>query len=255
MNVNSVTSLGAMSYLKYATSKSNSTFKSVDASASTSNSYLFGSISSNSASGYLFGSLPSTSNSALWNTIYSDSDSNKTAILSMMKKYTTTSNKFYSSFATTSTSLQSSSLNLAETLNSSSSSTSDIVDSIASFVSDYNDATDLFSKNSDVSTALSGLAKSFSTGTKNSRNVLSSIGITVDTSGKMTVDQNTLTDAVKNDYDTVKSVLSGSTGLANQAYSKITLAMNSASNLVPFPDVSSLTSSSTSLGLLADLYA
>lgn len=255
MNVNSVTSQSTMSYLKYATSKSNSTFKSVDASISTSNNYLFGSNSSSSTSSYLFDSLPSTSNSALWNTIYSDSASNKTAILSTMKKYTTTSNKFYSSFATTSTSLQSSSSDLAETLNSSSSSTNDIVDSITSFVSDYNDATKLFSKNSDVSTALSGLAKSFSNGAKNSSNVLSSIGITVGKDGKMTVDQTTLTDAVNNDYDTVKSVLGDSTGLASQAYAKITLAMKNTSNLVPFPDISSLTSSSSSLGLLADLYA
>ncbi len=255
MNVNSVTSQSSVSYLKYATSKSNSIFKSADTSASNSNSYLFGSSSSSSPNSYLLDSLSSTSDSSLWKSIFSDSSSNQTAILATMKEYTKTSNDFYSSFASAATSLKSSSSKLAETLNSSKSSTSDIVDSITSFANDYNDATKLFTENSDVSTALSGLANSFSNGTKNSSNVLSSIGITVDKSGQMTVDQTALTDAVNNNYDAVTSALGGSTGLADQAYSKITLAINNTSNLVPFPDLTSLTSSSSSLGLLADMYA
>ena len=255
MNVNSVTSQSSMSYLKYITSKSNSDFKTADTSASSANSYLFDSSSSSSTNSYLLDSLPATSDSSLWQSIFSDSSSNKTAILTTMKNYTATSKDFYSSFSATATSLKSSSSNLAETLNSSNTSTSDIVDSITAFANDYNDATELFSKNSDVSTALSALSNSFSKGTKNASNLLSSIGITVDTSGKMTVDQTVLTDAVNNNYDTVKSALGGSTGLASQAYSKISLAMSNTSNLVPFPDLTSLTSSSSSLGLLADIYA
>ena len=254
MNVNSVTSQSSMSYLRYVTSASNSAFKTADTLASNSNSYLFGSSSSNSTNSYLLDSL-SSNNSSMWKNVFSNSSSNKTAILATMQKYTKTSKDFYPAFASTATSLKSSSETLAETLNSSSSSTSDIVDSITSFANDYNDATKLFSKNSDVSTALSGLAKSFSNGTKNSSNALSSIGITVDKSGQMTVDQTALTDAVNNNYNNVKSALGGSTGLASQAYAKISLAINNTGNLVPFPDITSFTSSSTSLGLLADLYA
>jgi len=255
MNVNSVSSQSSISYLKYSTAESNSTFSSVDNSTSSSNSYLFDSSSSSSTSSYLLNSLSSTDDSSLWNTVFSGSSANKSIVLATMKKYTETSDEFYSSFASTATSLQSSSLNLAETLDSSNSSTSDIVDSITSFVSDYNDATELFSDNSDISTALSGLATSFSDGTTDSSDLLSSIGITVDEDGKMTVDEDTLTDAVENDYSTVQSVLGGSTGLASQAYSKITLAINNTDNLVPFPDFTGITTTSTSLGLLADLYA
>ncbi|WP_110955401.1 flagellar filament capping protein FliD [Anaerosinus massiliensis] len=244
MNVNSVTAQSNMSYLKYTLAKNNSKFNSV---LSTSNSY-----------DYLFNSgSTSSSNQTLWNSSFSSKNAaaDPGLILATMQKYTKTSNAFYPAFASTSTNLQTSSAKLTDTLKNTDTSTKDTVDRITAFVDDYNATTKLFNKNSNTSSALSALSVSFSSGTSSLRKSLATIGITVQKDGTMAADKEALTDAVKNEYGSVQSLLGGSTGLANQAYTKIKIASNRASDLVPFPDFTKMTTSSASLGLLADLYA
>lgn len=243
MNVNSVTAMGQFAYLNYTTAAKNKTFSSMTSSNDGSNDLLNTSTDSTSAS------------DDLWSNVFSDSSSNQSQILATMKKYTATSENFYSSFASTSASLKSSSTNLTSVLANPAASASDITDSIKTFANDYNNTTTLFQKNADVSSTMSSFADSFAGSTKSAKSSLATIGISVDTNGKMTIDEKALTSATQNNPSAIKAVFGGNQGLGNQAYFKNALAVSNVENFVPFPDITSLTTAPTSLGLLADIFA
>ena len=221
----------------------NKTFSSMTSSNDGTNDLLNTSTSSTSAS------------DNLWSNVFADSSSSQSQILATMKKYTATSEKFYSSFASTSTNLKSSSTNLTSVLANPAASASDITDSIKTFANDYNKTTALFKDNASVSSTMSSFADSFASSTKSAKSSLVAIGISVDTSGKMTVDEKALTTAAQNNPSAIKAVFSGNQGLGNQAYFKTALAVSNVENFVPFPDITSFSSTPTSLGLLADMFA
>ncbi len=243
MNVNSVTAMGQFAYLNYTTAAKNKTFSSMTSSNDGSNDLLNTSTDSTSAS------------DDLWSNVFSDSSSSQSQILATMKKYTATSENFYSSFTSTSASLKSSSTNLTSVLANPAASASDITDSIKTFANDYNNTTTLFQKNADVSSTMSSFADSFAGSTKSAKSSLATIGISVDTNGKMTIDEKALTSATQNNPSAIKAVFGGNQGLGNQAYFKNALAVSNVENFVPFPDITSLTTAPTSLGLLADIFA
>lgn len=258
MNVNSVTALGQSAYLSYSTAAKNKTFSNTMTSSSNTDSYLFNSSSSSSGTNsYLFNSLSSSdsTDNDLWSSVFSDSSSTQSQILTTMKKYTSTSENFYSAFASSSSNLKAASTNLTSVLSNPDASTSDITNNIQTFVNDYNNTTALFNDNSSVSTTMSKFADFFTNGAKNANIPLANIGISVDDNGKMTVDESALTNAVQNNSSAIKNAFSGSQGLANQAYVKTAQAINNVENLVPFPDITNLTTGSSKLGLLADISA
>ena len=69
--------------------------------------------------------------------------------------------------------------------------------------------------------------------TKNSSNSLSEIGITVGDDGKLSINEEKLSGAVKSDAKKVKNIFSGSIGIANETYNKVQNAMNNSKNLYP----------------------
>ncbi len=107
-----------------------------------------------------------------------------------------------------------------------------IVDAVKKFANDYNNVVNFLDKNSDKSTKLESLADSFKS-TKNSSNSLSEIGITVGDDGKLSINEEKLTGALKSDAKKVKNIFNGSSGIANETYNKVQDAMNNSKNLYP----------------------
>ena len=106
------------------------------------------------------------------------------------------------------------------------------LDNVQSLVDDYNEAISYTSKNSDVSNRMKTLASTFSDTTYRS-GVYSGIGISVDsTTGKLTVDTETLANALVENGDRVQNAL-GSNGLAGKAESHADLALSQADKLFP----------------------
>jgi flagellar hook-associated protein 2 len=107
-----------------------------------------------------------------------------------------------------------------------------IIDAVKSFANDYNKVVDFLDENSSKSNKIKSLADSF-TSTKDSSKSLSSIGITVESNGKLSVNENNLKDAIGKDYKNVKNILSGSSGTATETYNKVQNAMSNSKNLYP----------------------
>jgi flagellar hook-associated protein 2 len=107
-----------------------------------------------------------------------------------------------------------------------------IVDAVKKFANDYNKVVNFLDKNSDKSTKLENLSESFKS-TKNSRSSLSEIGITVGDDGKLSINEEKLAGALKSDAKKVKSIFSGSSGIANETYNKVQDSMNNSKNLYP----------------------
>lgn len=109
---------------------------------------------------------------------------------------------------------------------------SKIVDAIKKFADDYNEVISFLKDNSNKSSKIENLAYSFNTN-KFLNSSLSSIGMEIDSSGKINVNEGTLKSAVQNDINNVKKVLGNSSGIANTAYDKVNEAMKNGKNLYP----------------------
>lgn len=107
-----------------------------------------------------------------------------------------------------------------------------IVNAVKDFAGDYNKVVNFLSNNSDKSAKIESLANSFKS-TKYSSSSLSSIGITVGYDGKLSVNENTLKNAISEDFKNVKDILGGTSGTAAQTYTKVQEAMNNSKNLYP----------------------
>ena len=107
-----------------------------------------------------------------------------------------------------------------------------IIDAVKKFANDYNKVVNFLDKNSDQSTKLENLSESFKS-TKNSSSSLSEIGITVGNDGKLSINEEKLTGALKSDVKTVKNIFSGSSGIANETFNKVQNSMNNSKNLYP----------------------
>lgn len=106
------------------------------------------------------------------------------------------------------------------------------VDAVKKFAESYNSALAFLTKNSNESPALSSLAYSFST-TRFQSGALSKIGIAVDSTGALSVNESKLTSALQNNRGDVEKALGGASGLATSAYGKAVNAMNNSRNLYP----------------------
>ena len=247
MNVNSVTSMGINSYLTYKTSQTNSAFASIAniktdvTNTNSSNSFL-------NPSQY----SPKSSNDLLKDALSSRLAEQKKT-LTTLKDYKQKSEKFYSNFFPEMNDLKTSASTLAAT-DFSSKDTSSIVKNVKQFASDYSSTVNFLTTNKSVSTGVSNLATSFSSTKYNSR-AYDSIGIKVDSSGRLTVDETKLTSALSSDADRVKELLGGSNGLASKTVGRVNVAENTASNLVPFPTISNRAYNGITQGMLLDIFA
>lgn len=234
--------VGAMSknaYLTFKLSQTNPTFANI----SNQTSSLFPSTD-------LFGSASSN------NTLLKDALSNQLAqqkdTVAKLDEYNKTSDNFYSGFFPAMDNLKTSAESMKKT-DFSSGKTTDIIDSVKNFASDYNGAVNFFNDNAKISTKIASLATSFSA-PKYNGNALESIGVNVDSKGRLSIDEAKLSSALTADADKVGELL-GQKGLASQALNKVTSSVANSTNLIPFPKISNQAANGLMPGALLDLYA
>ncbi len=192
--------------------------------------------------GQLYRSSPLLKNSAPpTQNIYS-LRSNYSALLS---SYDTTKNKFYSELDDTMANLKSSAAKIKNydfdvgkdavtrsqtfdgkgnrvTKTTYSGELTNALKSVESFVSDYNDAINFFSDNSSVSKRVGRMAVNFGDTIYRAANY-QSIGLVVESDGKMKIDEDRLVDAITTNPNKVSRIL-GRDGLAGKAESHIATA-------------------------------
>ena len=105
------------------------------------------------------------------------------------------------------------------------------LDTVKGFVEDYNNTIKFLSDNSEVSKRVGRLANTFGDTTYRAGNY-NTIGISVGSDGKMTIDEEKLANTIANDPDKVASVL-GKDGLASKAESHVSMANAQRDNLFP----------------------
>lgn len=132
-----------------------------------------------------------------------------------------------------------------------------IVANVKDFAADYNKLGSFFQDNAKLSSTTSNFATSFKAAKYNER-AYESIGINVDSSGKLSIDDKKLTAALNSDSKSVGQLIGGS-GLAGTAYNKTNAAVNVSDNLYPAlklsGSASNLNSMGALLGLTLDFYA
>ena len=131
-----------------------------------------------------------------------------------------------------------------------------IVANVKDFAADYNKLGSFFQDNAKLSSTTSNFATSFKAAKYNER-AYESIGINVDSSGKLSIDDKKLTAALNSDSKSVGQLIGGS-GLAGTAYNKTNAAVNVSDNLYPAlklsGSASNLNSMGSLLGLTLDFY-
>lgn len=105
------------------------------------------------------------------------------------------------------------------------------LDTVKDLVSDYNSAIKFFGDNSSVSKRVEMLGKTFSDTTYREANY-SSIGLTTNSDGSITINESKLADAILNNPEKVSSIL-GKDGLAGKTESHISFAESQKENLFP----------------------
>ena len=244
MNVNSVASMSQISYKIFHTSQNNALFNHVLNQGSSTNS-LFGS-STNS----LFGSTNNTLNYKNLQDILSNRLNEHKQFLSDLDTYNKTSTSFYNDYLPAMKNLKNSSTALNNTLSDSTASADTIIAKVKNFASDYNKTVDVLNANSNLSNKISNLAESFASPKYNSR-AFTSIGISVNDKGTLTIDENKLMTALTNNLGKVNELLGGSNGLANKTALKADSSIANSTNLISFPKLVN----SFMPGIFLDLYA
>lgn len=215
---------------------------------------LFANISNQTSSLFpssgLFGSVGN--NSALLQNALSNRLEEQKDTITKLDEYNKASDKFYSGYFPVMNDLKSSAEKLKGT-DFSSGQNSEIIDSVKNFADDYNSAVDFFNNNSKVSSKVANLAASFSS-SKYSGRALESIGIDVDSKGKLSIDEERLSAALTEDSGKVQAAL-GQKGLAGQAFNKVNNSVANAADLVPFPKFSNQAANGMMQGLLLNMFA
>lgn len=186
--------------------------------------------------------------------------------IAALEDYSKKQSSFSESFSKFSTALKKSAVSLQADFTAASSAApttsgtdaaNKLITGIKDFASNYNNMTQFFKDNSSLSTNVKNLAASFSDTKYNSR-AYASIGITVDSSGKLSVDEDKLRSSLQSDAAKVENLL-GKSGLSAKAAKKTDAAINISDRLYPslalktksnFLDSSSLLAS----GLTLDFY-
>lgn len=130
--------------------------------------------------------------------------------------------------------------------------TSEALASLKDFAGKYNDAVDFLNENKGISSEISNLAYSFGL-TRFMSNTLSDVGISTDGKGRLTVNDDAFTSAMKKDPSKVQDIIGKHNGLAGTAYKKATSAIINSSSLIPMPDNYNKFYSST-IGMMMDCY-
>ncbi|MBR1728912.1 MAG: flagellar filament capping protein FliD [Selenomonadaceae bacterium] len=196
-----------------------------------------------------YGSYESNANSALSGLSMISSN-----VSSLVKSYDDTKNTFYDEFDETISALKKSAENIkgynfnvgedalktSENVNedgekvtttTKSAALTDALKAVEEFASNYNDTIDFFKNNSDVSKRVSRMAQTFADTTYRRANY-QSIGLQIDSDGKMKIDEDKLAKAITEDPDKVSSIL-GKDGLAGKAEDHISLASSQRDRLFP----------------------
>ncbi len=105
------------------------------------------------------------------------------------------------------------------------------LDTVQDLVNSYNDTISFLKDNSEVSARVGRMASNFGDTTYRSANY-ESIGITVGSDGKLTIDEDTLAESIANNPDKVSSIL-GKGGLAGKATQHIDTANSQRDQLFP----------------------
>ena len=278
--MSTVSSISNQSYMMYQIMQ-----KTSSSSATDYLSTLSGTTSSNTSStdlvtrsilSGLSGGISSTSTAALSKLLSEKLASQKSNIASL-ETYSKNSTAFYKDFNALTSELKNSSLALKNTdftlstpttSSGTASSTTGtaatkdqqiaaIVANVKDFASDYNKLGTFFKDNAKLSSSVNNFATSF-TATKYNKRAYESIGLNVDSTGKLSVDEKKLTAALNSDSKSVGQLIGGS-GLANTAYNKTNAAINVSDKLYPAltlpSSASNLNSMGALLGLTLDFYA
>lgn len=241
--MSTIGSIGRNSYMMYKTMQTNPS--------------LFNRLN-NISSANSFSSLYSSGNksygaSSQLQSILSNKWSQQQDTLNTVNEYMKKTEQFYDTFSDKMTDLKSSSKSLANT-SFTADNADEIVKNAQNFAQDYNSAATFFNDNKSVSNAVKNLAISFSD-TKYGNYSLNAIGISADSKGQLTVNEDKLRTAIANDANKVGSLL-GQGGLAGKGTQKAVSALTSSANLVPFSSFATNSSRFSPLqGLLLDMYA
>ena len=104
------------------------------------------------------------------------------------------------------------------------------LDTVKGFVDDYNSSVKFFGEYSSVSKRIEQMATTFGDTTYNKN--LASIGLTANSDGSLTINEEKLANAIVNDPDKVSSIL-GKDGLAGKAEDHVSFANSQADRLFP----------------------
>lgn len=110
-----------------------------------------------------------------------------------------------------------------------------VLKAVKDFASDYNSVVDYLSKNANKSYAISNLASSFKD-VKYVASALAPIGVNVDGSGKISINEDSFKAAMNENPDKVRSLLGSSGGLAGDTYQKVNSAIMNSSKLIQMPN-------------------
>ena len=240
MNVNSVASMSQISYKIFHTSQNNALFNHVLNQGSSTNS--------------LFSSTNNTLNYKNLQDILSNRLNEHKQLLSDLDTYNKTSTSFYNDYLPAMKNLKNSSTALNNILSDSTASADTIIAKVKNFASDYKKTVDVLNANSNLSNKISNLAESFASPKYNSR-AFTSIGISVNDKGTLTIDENKLMTALTNDLGKVNELLGGSNGLANKTALKADSSIANSTNLISFPKLLNSSVNSFMPGIFLDLYA
>jgi len=239
---------------------SSSWLTSLSNGSSASSSGISSLLGLSSKSSSLYGS---TDTSLIYNLISKkiSAQQNDISALEMYSKNQTT---FKNDFSDVTTSLKRSAKALENTnfdiTADSAASTTDkisaVVKNVKNFTADYNDTVDFLSDNATLSSAIKGLSISYAD-TQYNKHAYDSIGISTDTSGRLSVNTDKLSAALTADSDNVRKLL-GTKGLAANTYNKTSAAAANTDNLYPSVALSSVSSkygsTSSMLGMMLDFY-
>lgn len=176
----------------------------------------------------------------------------------ILQQYQVKKESFLAKFNTTIKSLNSSSKVLRETVLSKVTAEK-AIQNTKDFIEDYNKSIDFLKKNRKLSQGVGEVLTSLKSAKANKK-VLEEIGISVDTMGRLSVDEDKLKDAMEADSSKVTKYLISSTGLAGRTLKKVATMLRNADTLIVKPRLTTSSSTTTETSSeaqtnLVDVYA
>ena len=220
---------------------------------------------SNSSMQGLIGGLSTSKSGSAWSNIASAANSglsyatavasNRTSLSDLLSEYEETKKKFTTGYSSAmgdlgkaANTLKNTNFNVSEvgSLEGAAAekkieeNTAAAVGAVQDFAKKYNETVSFLKDNKEVSNRVASLGKSFNDASYFAAS-LSKVGISVKTSGELSVDTDKLTKALKNTPNEAENIL-GKNGFANRTANKVQNAQNQSDKM--FPSVSSMMGSS-----------